>query len=465
MWTSKEIEQALNISGISLSQPCTGISIDSRTVKKGDLFFALRGENSDGHFYVSEALHKGAIAVFVEKIQDHIPAAKQILVPSARKAMEQLAAFARQKTEAKVAAITGSAGKTTTKEMLAFILGKVGKVIYSRESYNNDIGVPFSLAHIEKDTDFGVFEVGMNNPGEIAPLTMMVRPHVAIITSLGESHIGLMGSEEAIAEEKSEVMRGLDSNGTAIFPHDTKHTSTLLKKARSFSIEHIKTFGKQEGAYAQLLTFKPNNQGTGGEVTVKIGEKTYVYILGIPGEHSALNSLAVLLAVESFGLSIEDALPFFKDFSPVRGRGLRHVLPFKNGYLTLIDDAYNANPSSMRAGLSVLGAIDSIDKKGRKIAVLGDMKELGQGSPEYHKALSLVIDSVGVDLVFASGTDMKYLYDVLPLAKKGGYSETPEGLIPIVMHAVHENDLVFVKGSKGSYVSKVVDAFLHKKVG
>ncbi len=460
MWTQDDLAQAFSLKDLILSGGgCTGVSIDSRTIQKGDLFIALKGENSDGHAYVKEALSKGASAAIVQEHYDYLPSAKQIVVLSTQRAMEQLAEFARKRTNAKITAITGSAGKTTVKEFLAFILKQFGKTVYSRASYNNAIGVPYSLAHLEDGTDYGVFEIGMNNPGEIAPLVTMVRPHLAIITSIGESHIGRMGSEEAIAEEKSEVLRGLNASGAAILPYDTTYFKRLFNKAQSFGLGHILTFGKKQGAYAQLLGFSPNDQGTGSDVVARIGDKEYTYTIHIPGEHSALNSLIILLACEVLGLQLKDVLKFLATFSPVQGRGLRHIIPVKSGHMTLIDDAYNANPSSMRAGLSVL-ALTQPTGKGRKIAVLGDMKELGEGSAGYHKALALVIDALGVDLVFASGNEMKHLYDCLSLDKRGGYAETVEGLVPKVVRAVHEGDVVFVKGSKSSYISKIVDAFL-----
>ncbi|MBX9976983.1 MAG: UDP-N-acetylmuramoyl-tripeptide--D-alanyl-D-alanine ligase [Alphaproteobacteria bacterium] len=459
MWTEAELKQALQNDHVYSQKPYTGLSMDSRTTRSGDLFIAIKGDAHDGHDYVEAALSNGAEAAIVMAAHNEIPAAKQIVVASSQKAMDALAAFARNRTTAQIAAVTGSAGKTTVKEFLAHVFKNFGETVYSRASYNNAIGVPYSVAHLEASTQYAVFELGMNNPGEISPLAHLVRPHIGIITNIGESHIGHMGSILSIVEEKSEILRALNANDTAILPLDTPHFDTLHKKAKSFGLSNILTFGKGADATAKLVSFTPDKDGSGSIVVACIHGKNYTYTLHIPGEHSALNSLIVILACTAFGLVIEDVLPHMQTFKPVQGRGLRHTLPFKKGYITLIDDAYNANPSSMRAGLSVL-AMTQPHGNGRRIAVLGDMKELGAGSAEYHKALALMIDSLGIDLIFASGTEMKHLYNQLSPSKRGGYSETVEALIPRVMAATREDDIIFVKGSKSSYISKVVDAFL-----
>ncbi len=460
MWTESELKQALKTEHVYSQTPYTGLSMDSRTTLPGDLFIAIKGDAHDGHDYVESALSKGAEAAIVMTSHNDIPAAKQIVVASSQKALSQLAAFARKRTSARIAAVTGSAGKTTVKEFLAHILKNFGDTVYSKASYNNEIGVPYSLAHLETSTQYGVFEIGMNTPGEISPLAHAVRPHVAIITSIGESHIGRMGSIESIVEEKSEILRALDTKSTAILPLDTPYFDKLHKKAKSFGLLDILTFGKNTGADAQLVAFTPHVEGSGSTVIAKVKDTELTYTLQIPGQHSALNSLVVILACQSFGLSTSDILPHLSTFAPVQGRGLRHILPFKSGHITLIDDAYNANPSSMRAGLSVL-SVARPQGNGRRIAVLGDMKELGEESADYHKALALTIDSLDIDLVFASGIEMLHLYDVLSPDKRGGYCETVEGLIPQVMQSTRTDDIIFVKGSKSSYISKVVDAFLH----
>lgn len=461
MWNESDLKKALKIADFHFPHTCSGLSIDSRTTQKDDLFIALRGDNKDGHYYVQDALSKGALLAIVEEFQEGVSASKQIIVPDSYKALDQLARFARNRVQQKgrIVAITGSSGKTTVKECFAFILKKFGRTTSSKASYNNDIGVPYSLAHLESSTDFGVFEIGMNNPGEIVPLTMMIQPHLAIITSIGESHIGRMGSLMAIAEEKSEVMRGLDATGTVIFPSDAPHSDVLYAKARSLSLQSIHTFGKDEKADARLISFEPSEDGIGGRVNAIVQGKELSYDIAMPGEHSALNSLVILLACSVFNLDESKILSALKDFSSVQGRGQRHMVPFKDGHILLIDDAYNANPSSMRAGLATLSILPKT-KDGRKIAVLGDMKELGQGSPDYHKALALVVESVGIDLVFAVGEEMKHLYDALPKSKKGGYSLVPEDILPKIKHTVHPSDILFVKGSKSSYISKVVDFFL-----
>lgn len=460
MWSTANLKKALSVTDELPEIISTGVSIDSRTIQDGNFFLAIKGPTCDGHAYAWKALKKGASFVVLERPLPDVAIERTIIVPCVKRALEQLAAFSRTHTRAQVCAITGSSGKTTTKEFLAFVLKHFGKTTYSRASYNNSIGVPYSLAQLETDSRFGVFEVGTNSPGEIAPLTLCIRPNIAVITNIGECHIGPMGSMEAIAEEKSEIMRGLSPLGHVILPMDSPfYDQRLLKKAKELNIQHIYTFGKSERAYARLVSFTQHSDGTGGLVEARVGAKTYSYTIQLPGEHSALNSLIVLTVCASMGLPLEEVIQTIPSFTPVQGRGLRRTLLFNNGHITLIDDAYNANPSSMRAGLSTLSSIQT-DAKCRRIAVLGDMKELGEKSHEYHKNLASFIEDMNVDLIFAAGEEMHSLYLNLSMHKRGGYAKTAEQILPTIISALQEGDIILVKGSKSSYISKVVDALL-----
>jgi len=466
MWTALNLQKALSLSETPETSEGNGVSIDSRTLSKGNVFIALKGPTHDGHHYIGDAMRAGASAAIVENISEDSPSSQQILVPDTFKALEDLGSYARTQTNAKIIGLTGSQGKTTVKEFLGFILSHFGETISSQASYNNHWGVPLSLAHLTPAAQYGVFEMGMNNPGEIAPLARQVRPHVAIITTIGEAHIGRMHNVEAIAEEKSEILCGLDKTGIAILPLDTPYHAQLLNKAKSLGIQSILTFGKGEGATVRLLSHAPAEHRTGSHVSVEIDGKIHTFDLSLSGEHSAYNACIVLLAAKALNLPMDQVLDLLPRFTPIQGRGQRHTLPCQNGSFTLIDDAYNANPSSMKAGLSVLATL-SPQNNGRRIAVLGDMRELGIKSAEYHKGLAPLIEEHGVDLVFTVGEEMKHLYGILPPEKQGGYSEIAEGIIAKVIQTMQPGDVVFVKGSKGSYVSKVVDAFLsqQKKVG
>ena len=469
LFTAKEIQTIFHMSYLPQWEDVTGISIDTRTLKKGDLFIARKGNTEDGAFFIKEALEKGAVGVLTETLCDDSSAAKQLKVPSCDGALDALATFARNRldhmhADSTIIAITGSAGKTTVKEWLLYTLSPFLNTIASKASYNNHIGVPYSVAHLTTTTQVGIFELGMNNPGEIAPLSLIARPDLAIITSIGESHIGHLGTLEGIAEEKSEIFRGLNATGTSIFPIDTPYKEYLLRKADSLCLQHMWTFGENHGATACLLSFTPDvNEKIGGIVHARLYSEEITYAIALHGDHNAHNSLVVLLVckyiAERYHLPLDPFIQRLSMFTAVEGRGARHVLPYKKGNILLIDDAYNANPASMRAGLSTLVSL-SCQGGGRKIAVLGDMKELGDDSSSYHRALSLVLQDVGVDLVFATGENMLELWKILPEDKKGAYAPTVSELLFEVLDHVRGHDIVFVKGSKSSHISKVVDAFL-----
>ena len=469
IFTATEIQKIFNAPYPLTWDDIQGISMDTRTLQRGDLFIARKGKMENGAFFMKEALEKGAVGVLTETLCEDVSASKQLVVPSCDKALEALAHFVRHRfdhtsTKGTIIAITGSAGKTTVKEWLLHSVSPFLKTVASKASYNNHVGVPYSVAHLENDTHIGIFEIGMNNPGEIAPLALLTRPHVAVITSIGESHIGHLGKIESIAEEKSEILRGLDALGTAILPINTPYKDILLKKATSLCIQHVLTFGDDDHAYVRLVSFTPSESGEmGGTVCANIEGEEITYTIAMHGEHHALNSLSVLLVCrylsKHYDIPLSSFMQRLSTFTAIQGRGARHVLPYKQGKILLIDDAYNANPSSMRAGLATLAAL-TCTGGGRKIAVLGDMKELGDDSPAYHRSLSLLIHDVGVDLVFAAGDHMLDLWDALPKEKRAAYAPTAAELVFDVLDQVRENDIIFVKGSKSSSISKIVDVFL-----
>ncbi|MBI1954112.1 MAG: UDP-N-acetylmuramoyl-tripeptide--D-alanyl-D-alanine ligase [Proteobacteria bacterium] len=431
-----------------LHQEITGLSIDTRLLNPGDLFIALMSEKGDGHHYVEEAFKKGAVAALVSK-----PVAlqnKNILgVSDTLKALYQLAHYSRHRSKAKIIAVTGSAGKTTTKEFLRHCLSAFNSVSASLASYNNHLGVPLSLARMPADTHFGVFEVGMNHVGEIAPLSQLIQPDIAIITTVSEAHIGNMGSLETIAQEKADIFSGLNPKGTAIIPSDLSCIDILSAKAK-----HFVTFGKKDSSDIQLLHYKPI--GTKGYVEASVFGKKYVYECGLAGEHSALNSLIVLAVGHIAGLDFNRLLETFQTMEPLQGRGKRYILPYREGNVTLIDDAYNANPASMKAGLSLLFSAP-LQKKGRYIAVLGDMLELGEMSHLYHQEIGQFLKKNGVYSVFACGSAMSFCYEELLPSQKGLWAKTPEELKEPLLKQLQPEDIILIKGSYGSRVSILVD--------
>jgi UDP-N-acetylmuramoyl-tripeptide--D-alanyl-D-alanine ligase len=459
LWTANDITQALNFFAIDSDFVATGVSIDTRTIKKGEIYVAIKGELLDGHIYVKEAFAKGASAAIVSTPLDlDLTKHTYFLVDDTLNALTQLGQYARSRSVAKIVAVTGSAGKTTIKEWLHQVLGLFEETAFSPASFNNHWGVPVSLASLDKNTQYGVFEIGTNSPGEIAPLAKMVNPDIAIITTITEAHIGRLGSLEMIASEKSEIFSGLKAGGTAIINYDIPQFEHLAKIARSKGAAHVYGFGKNAGADARLISYEVNPDRISSSVTAEIKGKELEYTLPFIGEHYALNSLVILTCVEALGLSVDKAAKTLSSLQPIKGRGLQHTLKLANGStFTLIDDAYNANPTSMKTGLSVLGAAKT---KGKKIAVLGEMLELGDKAAEYHKGLVPAIIAAEVNTVFATGKEMEHLFKTLPKNLQGKYEPTADALIPHVVSCIQDSDVVFVKGSKGSKVSKVVDYLL-----
>ncbi|MBY0281823.1 MAG: UDP-N-acetylmuramoyl-tripeptide--D-alanyl-D-alanine ligase [Alphaproteobacteria bacterium] len=457
-WKADDIAKALDLITTGSDFCATGISIDSRTLKPGDLYVAIKGNSLDGHHFVNDAFSKGASGVVVSDLSPDLTGRTYFLVNDTLKALHDLGAYARSTTTAKVVGITGSVGKTTTKEWLAHVLASFGETTFSKESFNNHWGVPLSLTSFENDTEFGVFEIGTNNPGEIAPLSNLVQPDIAIITTIAEGHIGNFSSIDQIANEKAEIFSGLRAGGSVILNFDNPQFEKLKTIALSKGITTLINVGKSKGADVQLIEYKENASEYTSSITAEIKGKKIQYQLPLIGEHYVFTSLIVLACVHQLGLSLEKAAKALTTIKPIRGRGLQQKITLFNGIsITLIDDAYNANPASMKAGLSVLA---SLSAKGRKIAVLGEMLELGEKTPEYHRDLVDAIKQAGIHLVFGTGAGMKHLFDALPKDLQGNFELKADALIPYILTHLQDGDIVFVKGSKGSKVSRIVDYFL-----
>ncbi len=463
LWTALGLVAPLDarISGI-LPRPSFGISIDTRSLAEGDLFFAILGEKSDGHDYVRAAFEKGASAAVVDEA--HADALKGsgplYVVHDVLAALERLAYFARVRSLARIVAVTGSVGKTSTKEALRLVLGQEGAAHASVASYNNHWGVPLTLARMPRDTQFGIIEIGMNHAGEITPLTAMAQPHVAIITTVAPVHLEYFANVEAIADAKAEIFSGLVPGGVAILNHDNDQFARLATAARASSAGHIATFGTDAHADAQLIDVTLAEDHT--LVEARICGRSLSYRLGASGRHLAMNSLAVLLVAKAFGLDLEAAAATLASFEVPEGRGRRFVLEAPDGPFTLLDESYNANPASMRAAFALAGALPTHGvtegSTGRRIAVLGDMRELGPRSAELHAELATDLIANHIDLIFAAGPMMKHLFDALPAERQGAWRAGAAELVPIVIDVIRAGDLVVVKGSNASQMRVVVAA-------
>ncbi|MDP4725418.1 MAG: UDP-N-acetylmuramoyl-tripeptide--D-alanyl-D-alanine ligase [Alphaproteobacteria bacterium] len=450
-WQLSELFAALGLPPLANDAPVSGVSIDTRTLKPGDIYIPMVGER-DGHAFVENAFSKGAVAAIVSTTFDASSVnGLCIAVPDTLIALQKLGVYNRSLTQAKIIAVTGSVGKTTTKEMLGHILKNFGKTVISKASYNNCWGVPLSLLDLTLDTEFGVFEVGMNNPGEIEPLADMITPDIAIITKIVEAHIGHMGSIEAIAVEKSTILSALKANGYALI-HGGTASDQLLK-------DHAKNHNHM---LFDMESIKANVINGTTHIDTKIGDTAVLYTLPFSGIHHVGNSVLSLETCHRLGLDVAKAAKAMETFTLPAGRGVTHALTLSNNIsITLIDDAYNSNPASMRAGLLSLKALK---KAGRRIAVLGEMRELGTESATYHRDLLDSIIETEIDLVFCCGESMRHLYDVLPESIRGAYANTSDELIPYATAALKTNDIVFVKGSKGSKVSHVVNYLINNNV-
>ncbi len=435
----------------------TGISIDSRTVAAGEAFFAIAGDNRDGHAFVDTALRAGAgVAVVAQARRGEFPADAPLLaVPDVLEGLRDLARAARARSQARIVAVTGSVGKTGTKEALRLALSQDGETHASAASYNNHWGVPLSLARMPASARHGVFELGMNHPGEIAPLVALVRPHVAVITTVEPVHLEFFPSVAAIADAKAEIFTGVEPGGAAVINRDNPHFARLKRHAKRAGIARVVGFGEHPKADARLHKFSLHPQCS--TVTARILGDDVAYKIGAPGKHLVLNSLAVLAAVSLMGADLALAALALADLKPVAGRGTRLTLAVRGGDALVIDESDNANPASMRAALALLGQAP-VAGRGRRIAVLGDMLELGPQAAELHRALVEPVLASGTDLVFCSGPMMRALWDALPTERRGGYADDSAALAPQVAGEIRAGDAIMVKGSLGSRMGPLVKA-------
>jgi UDP-N-acetylmuramoyl-tripeptide--D-alanyl-D-alanine ligase len=446
----------------ALPPDVNGISIDSRGIDRGDAFFALT-DVRDGHDFVDAALKAGAgVAVVARAKRNQFPAdAPLLLVDDVLDGLRDLARAARKRTQAKIIAVTGSVGKTGTKEALRLALSADGNTHASAASYNNHWGVPLSLARCPADVKYAVFEIGMNHAGEITPLTQLVRPHVAIVTTVEAVHLEYFGSIEKIADAKAEIFTGIEPDGAAIINRDNGQYARLAAAAKAAGVRVV-SFGEHADADTRLM--RHSLQAESSCVHASILGEDVTYKLGAPGKHLVLNSLAVLTAASLTGADLALAALALQQLRAPTGRGARMALTVSGGSAVLIDESYNANPASMAAAIALLGQA-MLGPRGRRIAVLGDMLELGDQGRVLHAALAKAVESAKVDLVYCSGPLMHSLWEALPSSRRGGYAETAAQLEPAVLHSIHAGDAVMVKGSFGSKMGPIVKALERKYSG
>jgi UDP-N-acetylmuramoyl-tripeptide--D-alanyl-D-alanine ligase len=438
-------------------QAISGLSIDSRSIVPGEAFFAIAGDHRDGHDFVATALAaKASVAVVAAERRAQFPAdAPLLIVPNVLAALRDLAAAARARTGAKVIGVTGSVGKTGTKEALRLALSKDGETHASIASYNNHWGVPLSLARCPAAARYAVLEMGMNHEGEIEPLSRLARPHIAIITTIAPVHLEYLGSLTKIADAKAEIFFGVVSGGSAIINRDIAQFAHLKRRAKEAGVARIVSFGEHDAADAHLIKCVLHPRCSTVEARILGTELTYK--IGAPGRHLVVNSLSVLAAAELAGADLALAALALAELTPVSGRGAPIEIELPGGPALVIDDSYNANPASVDAALAVLGQAP-LGPQGRRIAVLGDMLELGPKGRALHRGL---VDSVlanAVDLVFCCGPLMQALWQALPASRRGGYAENSAALEPQVLPAIRAGDVVMVKGSLGSRMAPIVKA-------
>ncbi|MCP5075370.1 MAG: UDP-N-acetylmuramoyl-tripeptide--D-alanyl-D-alanine ligase [Rhodobacteraceae bacterium] len=441
----------------------SGVSIDTRTVEPGDLFVALKDQR-DGHDFVAEALKKGAAAAMVSRVPDGVAAdASLLIVGDVLLALEDLGKAARTRTRAKVIGVTGSVGKTGTKEMLRTALAPQGRVHAAERSFNNHWGVPLTLARMPMDTDFAVIEIGMNHPGEIGPLARMADLDVAVVTTVAAVHMAAFRNVEEIARAKAEIFEGLRPGGAAVLNADISTRQVLFDAADRAGAKTI-AFGAHSAAPVRMISAVIGGETTTVEALFE--DQPILFKLGAPGRHLAMNALAALAASTAAGADLARAMLALQHWHAPDGRGARYLVDLANGNgetLELIDESYNANPTSMEAALAVLASARPVDNvgrivKGRRIAFLGDMLELGPEELDLHASLAKVAELGDIDKVHTSGTRMRALHRALPLQKQGEWFENADRMAKNIHTLLDAGDVVMVKGSLGSHVGQVVKA-------
>ncbi|WP_269930396.1 UDP-N-acetylmuramoylalanyl-D-glutamyl-2,6-diaminopimelate--D-alanyl-D-alanine ligase [Aminobacter sp. HY435] len=461
LWTSDALVEATGGRPFGqMPEGISGISIDSRSLKPGEAFFAIKGEAMDGHDFATAAIKAGAGLLVVA--EGKLPAlgrlsAPMIVVPDVLAALEKAGVAARARTRARIIAVTGSVGKTSTKEALRHALSSVGTVHASAASFNNHWGVPLTLARMPEDCDYAIFEIGMNHPGEISPLVRMVRPRIAIVTLIAAAHLGFFRNLDEIAKAKAEIFEGVEPGGSVLLNRDDGRFKLLEKYARAAGIDNVLCFG--ENARADFRLLRCTLEADHSMIVARVGGRDVAARIGAPGRHIVQNALAVLGAAHLCGADVPTVAIALASMSAESGRGQRHTLLLPDGPITLIDESYNANPASMKAAIELLDATP-VSGSGRRIAVLGDMLELGSHSAKLHSALAELIGSTRTDMVLLAGPEMKALADTLPEGFRAEYRTGVEELKSVLLKTVQPGDAIMIKSSKGIGFNRLVEALV-----
>lgn len=450
LWTANDIASVTQGKLTNGDFAVTGISIDTRTLQKGDLFIALKGPHSDGHDFIDDAFAKGAACVLAQQGID----GKRIIVPDTFTALQDMGAGARVRSKATILAVTGSVGKTSVKAMLAAAFAEIGETHAAEASLNNHWGVPLSLARMPQSAEFAIFEIGMNHENEIAPLSKLVSPHLSIITTIANAHIEHLKTIENIALAKAEIFQGMDANGVAILPLDSAQYPLLLAEARTQGLQRILSFGEHKDADVQLVSIQENEQGS--LLGIRLQDQRLQVEFGMPGRHQAVNVLSVLAAFVALGIDPVRTLPALQNLRPVTGRGNRTQLIFTAGKapIDILDETHNASPIAVKAALKTLDLYQSAT---RRIVILGDMLELGPESPDLHAGLAEAVRKANPDLILLCGKMMAHLAKALGDKKTRHYPDSA-ALVEEIGTLVSPGDAIMVKGSRGSKMRLVIDA-------
>lgn len=457
LWTAKDAAEASQGRLTEGGWAATGVSIDTRTLQPGDLFVALTAQR-DGHDFAQAALDKGAAAVLVSK--PDACSGPRLVVDDVLEGLIRLGEGARRRSDAIRVGVTGSVGKTSVKEALAAVFRKAGPAHWSEKSYNNHWGVPLTLARMPETTRHAVFEMGMNHKGEISDLTRMVRPHVAMITKIAPAHLENLGSMEAIADAKSEIFEGLEADGVAVIPADDEFAPRLMQAVQSSGAGFMLDFGLTPGAAVRILSYDEGPDGGVGRMDVM--GKPMDFRLRLPGAHQAVNAAGVVAAALGAGVDPDLALDALSEIKPTAGRGVAFYAQLSKGrIIEVVDESYNANPASMRAAFSAL-KLRQPQGHGRKLAVIGEMLELGPDSHALHAALAEPLIEAGVDQVIGVGEGARALMDALPSDHRAAWCEGADGAVETLTELARDGDVVLVKGSNASGVHKLVSSLRDK---
>lgn len=451
LWNERTAEEATG--GKALGHwVASRVEIDSRKVQLGDLFVAIKGERMDGHMYVADALARGAVAAVVSTVPEGLPReAALVVVDDTLEALVAMAKYSRARSKAKIVGVTGSVGKTSTKDMLKLALAAHGKTYATTGNYNNHIGTPLNLANLPVDAKFGVFEMGMNHAGEIRHLVDMVRPHVAVITNVEAVHLEFFKDVQAIADAKAEIFERTAEGAVAVLPADNRYSEYLQGKAGSLP---VLTFGEKQGADVHIASYMPTAKGA--DIVLDVDGKALAFSISATGKHFAQTAACVIAVAQALKLPLPKTAVALDDFVESEGRGKLLPIDVTDGKAWLLDDAYNASPASMRAAIAKADEVWQLQgKKGRKIAALGDMLELGKDAPALHAALSDVLIAHGFHLVFTAGPLMKHLTAALPKELRAQHMIDAKALLPLLQKTLEPNDVLLVKGSHGSKMYEV----------